>query len=101
MASAGQRRMCASRMGRKSRCSIPWLENLLQGYAGALVCITHDRRFLDTVATRIVELDRGRLNSYPGNFATYQNIKAAELADEAVTAAKFDKLLAQEEVWIR
>jgi ATP-binding cassette subfamily F protein uup len=81
--------------------AISWLENLLQGFSGALVCITHDRRFLDAIATRIVELDRGMLRSYPGNFAAYQEAKASQLADEAVVAAKFDKLLAQEEVWIR
>ena len=66
-----------------------------------MVCVTHDRRFLDTVATRIVELDRGRLESYPGNFAAYQERKARALADEAVVNAKFDKVLALEEVWIR
>ena len=63
--------------------------------------ISHDRAFLDNVCTRIVELDRGLLRSYPGNFAAYQNLKAQELADEAVANARFDKLLAQEEVWIR
>ena len=63
--------------------------------------ITHDRAFLDRVATRIVELDRGRLLSYPGNFSAYQTRKAQQLEVEQVEAAKFDKLLAQEEVWIR
>jgi ATP-binding cassette subfamily F protein uup len=63
--------------------------------------ITHDRRFLDRVATRIVELDRGTLRSYPGNFAQYQSRKADELAAEEAAHARFDKLLAQEEVWIR
>jgi ATP-binding cassette subfamily F protein uup len=81
--------------------AIAWLESLLQDFAGAVVCVTHDRRFLDAIATRIVELDRGRLASYPGSFGEYQRIKAQQLADEAVTAAKFDKVLAQEEVWIR
>jgi len=81
--------------------SIAWLEELLRGLRGALVVVTHDRRFLDRVATRIVELDRGRLRSYPGSFAQYQARKAEELAGEAVLDAKFDKLLAQEEAWIR
>src|SRR5690606_33459969 len=81
--------------------SIAWLEELLRGLRGALVVVTHDRRFLDRVATRIVELDRGRLRSYPGSFAQYQARKADELAGEATLDAKFDKLLAQEEAWIR
>ncbi len=81
--------------------SIEWLEGLLCGFAGAIVVITHDRAFLDAVATRIVELDRGTLRSYPGNFAAYQVQKADQLAQEAVVNAKADKLLAQEEVWIR
>ncbi len=81
--------------------SIAWLEEFLRGLRGALVVVTHDRRFLDRVATRIVELDRGRLRSYPGTFAQYQARKADELAAEAVLDARFDKLLAQEEVWIR
>jgi ATP-binding cassette subfamily F protein uup len=66
-----------------------------------MVVITHDRAFLDRVSTRIVELDRGHLFSYQGNFAHYQITKEAELAAEAVTQAKADKLLAQEEVWVR
>ncbi len=66
-----------------------------------MLLVTHDRRFLDNVATRIVELDRGKLASFPGNFAAYQKIKERMLADEAVVNAKFDKVLAQEEVWIR
>jgi ATP-binding cassette subfamily F protein uup len=81
--------------------AIAWLETLLAGFPGAVVCITHDRRFLDAVVTRIVELDRGRLGSYPGNFAAYQERKARQLADEAAANVRFDKLLAQEEVWIR
>jgi len=80
---------------------ILWLEQLIAGFGGAVVVITHDRRFLDSVATRIVELDRGRLASFPGRFADYQNRKAEMLAAEAQQNAKFDKLLAQEEVWIR
>ena len=81
--------------------SIEWLEELLLDFAGSVVTITHDRAFLDRVATRIVELDRGQLRSYPGNFAQYQAQKEEQLAQEAVIAAKADKLLAQEEVWIR
>ena len=81
--------------------SIEWLEDLLIGFKGSLVTITHDRVFLDRVATRIVELDRGQLRSYPGNFTHYQQQKEEQLAQEAVIAAKADKLLAQEEVWIR
>jgi ATP-binding cassette subfamily F protein uup len=81
--------------------SILWLENLLREFRGSLLFITHDRRFLDHVATRIVELDRGKLQSYLGNFSTYQVRKAEQLAVEEIEHAKFDKLLAQEEVWIR
>lgn len=81
--------------------AIAWLEDLLRNFKGAVLFITHDRAFLDNVATRIVELDRGILRSYPGNFTAYQTNKAQQLADEAVENAKFDKLLAQEEVWIR
>jgi ATP-binding cassette subfamily F protein uup len=79
--------------------AIMWLESLLIGFRGSVVLVTHDRAFLDAVATRIVELDRGILRSYPGNFAAYEARKAQELADEL--AASADKLLAQEEVWIR
>ncbi len=81
--------------------SIAWLEELLLAYRGSVVTISHDRAFLDRVATRMVELDRGRLLSYPGNFAQYQTLKEEQLAQEAVINAKADKLLAQEEVWIR
>jgi ABC transport system ATP-binding/permease protein len=81
--------------------SIEWLEDLLIAFKGSVVIITHDRTFLDRVATRIVELDRGRLRSYPGNFSRYQVQKEEQLAQEAVVSAKADKLLAQEEVWIR
>lgn len=81
--------------------AIRWLEDLLLGFRGSVLLITHDRAFLDRVATRILELDRGKLLSFPGNFAAYQARKAELLANEAVEQAKFDKLLAQEEVWIR
>ncbi len=81
--------------------AIEWLEDLLLGFAGSVVTITHDRSFLDRIATRIVELDRGKLSSYPGNFAAYQRQKADQQAQEEAINAKADKLLAQEEVWIR
>ncbi len=81
--------------------SIAWLEDLLTTFKGSLVVITHDRAFLDRVATRIIELDRGRLWSYPGNFSAYRSLKDEQLAQEAVLAAKADKLLAGEEVWVR
>jgi ATP-binding cassette subfamily F protein uup len=81
--------------------SIMWLEGLLRDFKGSVLFITHDRSFLDNVATRIIELDRGKLLSYPGNFSAYQTRKAEQLENEEVEAAKFDKFLAQEEVWIR
>ncbi len=81
--------------------SIEWLEGLLIDFKGSVVTITHDRTFLDRVATRIVELDRGHLLSYPGNFAQYQTQKEEQLNQEAVINAKADKMLAGEEVWIR
>ncbi len=81
--------------------SIEWLEGLLVDFKGSVVTITHDRAFLDRVATRIVELDRGILRSYPGNFSQYLVLKEEQLAQEAVINARADKLLAQEEIWIR
>jgi ATP-binding cassette subfamily F protein uup len=81
--------------------SILWLEGLLRDYKGSVLFITHDRSFLDNVATRIIELDRGKLLSFPGNFTTYEVRKAELLENEEVENAKFDKFLAQEEVWIR
>ncbi|HEY9100700.1 ATP-binding cassette domain-containing protein [Chitinimonas sp.] len=81
--------------------AIEWLEGLIRNFAGAVLLITHDRRFLDNVSNRIIELDRGRLSSFPGNFSIYQERKAEMLAQEAVENQKFDKYLAQEEVWIR
>lgn len=81
--------------------AIIWLENLLKAFEGSLVVITHDRRFLDNVATRIVELDRGILRSYPGSFSKYSEKKAQELAVEAEHNRLFDKFHAQEEAWIR
>ena len=81
--------------------AIEWLEDMLLGFNGCILFITHDRRFLDKLATRITELDRGILTDFVGNFTAYQ-IKKEELAAiEETHAAKFDKFLAQEEVWIR
>ncbi|MCZ2136350.1 MAG: ATP-binding cassette domain-containing protein [Burkholderiales bacterium] len=80
---------------------IAWLEDLLRGFKGSAVIISHDRAFLDNVVTRIIELDRGTLTTFPGNYAAYEAQKAAQLEFEATVNAKFDKLLAQEEVWIR
>ena len=81
--------------------AIEWLEELLLNFSGSVLFITHDRRFLDRLATRIVELDRGRLTEFIGNFTNYQAKKEELLAVEATHAAKFDKVLAQEEAWIR
>ncbi|ODV14571.1 MAG: ABC transporter ATP-binding protein [Rubrivivax sp. SCN 70-15] len=81
--------------------AIEWLQDLLVAFRGALVLVSHDRAFIDAVATRIVELDRGQLRSYPGNFAAFEAAKERELDAEAQAAARADKLLAQEEVWIR
>ena len=81
--------------------TIDWLATLLCDTPCALIFITHDRAFLDTVATRIVELDRGLLRSYPGNFAAWQAARALELNAESLENARADKLLAQEEIWVR
>jgi ATP-binding cassette subfamily F protein uup len=81
--------------------SIAWLEELLKEYQGSVVLITHDRAFLDAVCTQIVELDRGILRSYPGNFSAYEVLKDQELNAESLANARADKMLAQEEVWIR
>ncbi len=81
--------------------AIEWLENLLAEAATSLLFITHDRRFLDRMATRIIELDRGKLVSFNGKFADYQRRKEQMLQDEALAVARFDKLLKEEEVWIR
>jgi len=80
---------------------IAWLESILREGSFAVLFITHDRRFLDAVATRIVELDRGKLLSFPGNFSAWQARRAQMLEAEKLENARFDKLLAQEEVWIR
>ena len=81
--------------------AIEWLQDLLIGWRGSLLLISHDRAFIDAVATRIIELDRGRLRSYPGNFTAFEGAKVRELENEAMAAARADKLLAQEEVWVR
>jgi len=81
--------------------AIAWLEELIRSHGGAVVVITHDRSFMDAIATRIVELDRGKLASFPGSFTEYQRRKADLLAMEEKANAEFDKFLAQEEAWIR
>jgi len=81
--------------------AIEWLEQIINNFVGAILLITHDRRFLDNTVNRILELDRGTIRTYPGNFSKYQEIKERQLADEAKSNSEFDKLLAQEEVWIR
>jgi ATP-binding cassette subfamily F protein uup len=81
--------------------AIEWLETLLAEFSGALLFVTHDRTFLDRVANRIVELDRGQLRQYQGNFTAYLAKKAEQLEVEAAQNRKFDKFWKQEEVWIR
>jgi ATP-binding cassette subfamily F protein uup len=81
--------------------TIEWLETQLKQFRGAVLFVTHDRRFMDQVATRIIELDRGRLGDYGSSWSDYEQRKADQLARETVENAKADKLLAQEEVWIR
>jgi len=81
--------------------AIVWLEEFLQQYAGAVLFVTHDRAFLSRLATRIVELDRGRLTSWPGSYEKYLEKKAAALDAEAREAERLDKKLAQEEAWLR
>ena len=81
--------------------AITWLESFLSGFPGAVLFVTHDRMFLRSLATRIVDLDRGRLTSWPGCFDRYQEQKAAALDAEAREWARFDKKLSEEEVWIR
>jgi ATP-binding cassette subfamily F protein uup len=81
--------------------AITWLEEFLAGYRGAVAFVTHDRAFLQRLATRIVELDRGRLTTWPGDYATYLRRKEEALANEAAERARFDDKLAEEEAWIR
>ncbi|MBL8514717.1 MAG: ATP-binding cassette domain-containing protein, partial [Betaproteobacteria bacterium] len=80
---------------------IEWLEQAVREWPGAVVVVSHDRRFLEAIATRIVELERGKLSSFPGSFADYQRRKAEMLHAEAEHNARFDKLLKEEEIWIR
>ena len=81
--------------------TIAWLEGVLLGFSGTVVFITHDRAFLERLATRIVEIDRGVVQSWPGGYADYLRLKAQALEAEAAAEALFDKRLAQEEAWIR
>ena len=81
--------------------TIRWLEDRVYGYPGAVLFITHDRAFLQRLATRIVEIDRGKLTSWPGDYDHYQKRKDKALEDETVAEEKFDKKLAEEEAWIR
>ena len=81
--------------------AIEWLEAFLAEYAGAVLFVTHDRAFLERLATRVIELDRGRLTSWPGDYPTFLRKKEEWLADEALQRDKFDKRLAEEEVWLR
>jgi ABC transport system ATP-binding/permease protein len=81
--------------------SIGWLEEFLLEFRGAILFITHDRRFLETLSTRIIELDRGRVTDWPCDYKTYLARRRAELDAEATHNSLFDKKLAQEEAWIR
>ncbi|MFK7816748.1 MAG: ATP-binding cassette domain-containing protein [Gammaproteobacteria bacterium] len=81
--------------------TIEWLEHHVRGYQGSVIFITHDRTFLQKLATRIVEIDRGKLVSWPGNYQNYLKLKEKALEDEATSNKLFDKKLAQEEDWIR
>ncbi|MFN8770043.1 MAG: ATP-binding cassette domain-containing protein [Neisseriaceae bacterium] len=81
--------------------AIEWLEKVIQDFNGSVLLITHDRAFLNKTANKILELDRGRLRSYPGSFEKYQALKEQQLNDEGKSNREFDKFLAQEEAWIR
>jgi ABC transport system ATP-binding/permease protein len=81
--------------------AIRWLEEYLAGYQGAVIFVTHDRAFLERLANRIIEIDRGRLTSWPGDYATFMRKKEEWLANEELAQAKFDKKMATEEVWLR
>ena len=81
--------------------AITWLEAMLAEYAGAVLFVTHDRAFLQRLATRIVDLDRGRLTSWPGDYATYLARREAAVSAEAAAGARFDRKLAEEEAWLR
>ncbi len=81
--------------------AILWLEEFLGAYRGAVVFVTHDREFLEQLATRILEIDRGEVTSWPGNYATYLRRKEEAIENESISNEKFDKRLAEEEAWIR
>jgi ATP-binding cassette subfamily F protein uup len=81
--------------------TIKWLEDRVYNYPGAVMFITHDRAFLQRLATRIVEIDRGKLTSWPGDYGNFLRRKEKALEDEAVAEEKFDKKLAEEEAWVR
>ena len=81
--------------------TIKWLEDRVYSYPGAVIFITHDRAFLQRLATRIVEIDRAKLTSWPGNYDDYLRRKDKALEDEATANARFDKKLGEEEAWIR
>ena len=81
--------------------TIKWLEDRVYNFAGSVLFITHDRTFLERLATRILEIDRGRLTSWPGNFENYMRSKEKLLEDETRANARFDRTLEQEEAWIR
>ena len=81
--------------------AIAWLEEFLASYKGAVIFVTHDRAFLERLATRILEIDRGHLTSWPGDYATFERKKEEWLAGEELQQAKFDKKIAVEEVWLR
>ncbi len=81
--------------------TIEWLEQQIRGFQGSVLFITHDRRYMQRLATRIVELDRGRLTSWPGNYRDYLRLKEKSLEEESRRNALFDKKLAEEEAWIR
>jgi ATP-binding cassette subfamily F protein uup len=81
--------------------AIAWLEAFLESYPGAVVFVTHDRAFVERLATRILEIDRGALRSWPGSYATFLERKEAWLASEALRNERFDKKLAEEEAWLR
>ncbi|WP_337245382.1 ATP-binding cassette domain-containing protein [Luteimonas sp. gir] len=81
--------------------AIDWLEGFLKQWPGAIVFVTHDRRFLRSLATRIIEIDRGKLTSWPGDWDNYVRRREERLNAEAQEQARFDKMLAQEEAWIR
>lgn len=81
--------------------AIEWLEEVMMDFRGALLFVSHDRAFVNRLATRVIELDRGKLSSWPGNYDDFVQKKTLQLENEAKANALFDKRLAQEEVWIR